>query len=181
MKKILRILTKAHFSKEESKLYSRTDGFMLYGRLGIAYLTTLELLYPNMKVRIRLIRAILNFYLMSKNADVSLRIVDCSLYTRRVKLNEDYHKKNWLNWHMLQLSITAWKHWQIHSGKHMEHRTYTSNSHRNDFNLCFTGFFAENPFCYQQFNVRDIRILGGEQPIVHHDTTENCRLYVTTI
>ena len=46
-------------------------------------------------------------------------------------------------------------------------------------NSAFTGTFAENPFWYQQFNLRDIRILRGGQPIEHHDTTDNCRLYVT--
>ena len=48
-------------------------------------------------------------------------------------------------------------------------------------NSSFTGSFAENPFWYQQFNLRDIRILRGGQPIVHHDTTDNCRLLVTTM
>ena len=48
-------------------------------------------------------------------------------------------------------------------------------------NSAFTGYFAENPFWYQQFILRDIRILRGGQPIVHHDTTDNCRLYVTTM
>ena len=50
-----------------------------------------------------------------------------------------------------------------------------------NLNSAFTGSFAENPFRYQQFNLRDIRILRGAQPIVHHDTTDNCRLYVTTM
>ena len=49
------------------KLYSTPDGFMLYGMLGIDFLTTSELLYPNMKVRIRLIRARSNFYMLSEN------------------------------------------------------------------------------------------------------------------
>ena len=48
------------------KVYSRPDGFMLYGKLGIDFLTTSELLYPNMKVRIRLIRARPNFYMISE-------------------------------------------------------------------------------------------------------------------
>ena len=48
-------------------------------------------------------------------------------------------------------------------------------------NSAFTGSFAENPLWYQQFNLKDIRILRGGQPIVHHDTTDNCRLYVTTM
>ena len=48
-------------------------------------------------------------------------------------------------------------------------------------NSAFTASFAENPFWYQQFDLRDIRILRGGQPIVHHDTTDNCRLCVTTM
>ena len=48
-------------------------------------------------------------------------------------------------------------------------------------NSAFNGSFAENPFWYQQFNLRDVRILRGRQPIVHHDTTDKCRLYVTTM
>ena len=75
------------------KLYSTPDGFMLYGKLGIEFLTTSELLYPNMKIRIRLFRARPNFYMISEKSNVSLGIVDCSLYTRRVMLKEDYHKK----------------------------------------------------------------------------------------
>ena len=48
-------------------------------------------------------------------------------------------------------------------------------------NSAFTGSFAENLFWYQQFNLRDIRMLRGGQSIVHQDTTDNCRLYVTTM
>ena len=65
----------------------------MYGKLGIDFLTTSELLYPNMKVRIRLIRARPIFYMISENPHVSLGIVDCSLYIRRIMLKEDYHKK----------------------------------------------------------------------------------------
>ena len=81
------------FFTRRMKLYSRPDGFMLYGKLGIDFLTTSELLYPNRKVRISLIRAPPNFYMISENTNVSLGIVVCSLYTRRVMLKEGYHKK----------------------------------------------------------------------------------------
>ena len=75
------------------KLLSRPDGFMLYGKLGIDFSSTSELLYPNMKIRLRLIRAKPNFYMISDNPNVSLGIVDCSFYTRRIALKDDYHKK----------------------------------------------------------------------------------------
>ena len=48
-------------------------------------------------------------------------------------------------------------------------------------NSAFTGSFTENPFWYQQFDVRQIRILRGGQPIVDFDSSDNCRLYVTTM
>ena len=75
------------------EMFSRPDGFMLYGKFGVNFLTTTGLLYPNMKARIRLIRARPNFYMISDNPNVSLRIVDCSLYNRRITLKDDYHKK----------------------------------------------------------------------------------------
>ena len=81
------------FFTRRMKLLSRLDGFMLYGKLGIDFFSTSELLYPNMKIRLRLIRARPNFYMISDNHNVSLGIVDCSLYTRRIALKDDYHKK----------------------------------------------------------------------------------------
>ena len=81
------------FFTRRMKLLSRPDGFMLYGKLGIDFFSTSELLYPNMKIRLRLIRARPNSNLISDNPNVSLGIVDCSLYTRRIALNDEYHKK----------------------------------------------------------------------------------------
>ena len=43
-------LVEGPFFTRRMKLYSRPDGFMLYGKLGIDFLTTSKLLYPNMKV-----------------------------------------------------------------------------------------------------------------------------------
>ena len=74
-------------------MLSRPDGFMLYVKLGVVFFSTSELLYPNMKVRLRLIRARPNFYMISDNPNVSLRIVDCSLYTRFIAPKDDYHKE----------------------------------------------------------------------------------------
>ena len=48
-------------------------------------------------------------------------------------------------------------------------------------NSAFTGSFTEIPFWYQQFNLRQIRILRGGQPNVGFDTADNCRLFETTI
>ena len=185
-------LVEGPFFTRRMKLYSRPDGFMLYGKLGIDFLTTSELLCPNMKVRIRIIRARPNFYMISENPNVSLGIVDCSLYTRRVMLKEDYHKKR-----MSQLAYGPVEY------NYMETlaKTFIIPARQNQFlqenifnnapirriaiamnsNSALTSSFAENLFWYQQFNLRDIRLLRGGQPIVHHDTKDNCRLYVTTM
>ena len=48
-------------------------------------------------------------------------------------------------------------------------------------NSAFTGSFTENPFWYQQFDLRQIRVLRGRQLIVDFDTADNCRLNVTTM
>ena len=63
------------------KLYSRPDGFMSYGKLGIDFFTTSELLYPNMNVKIRLIRARPTFYTIGENLNLAwvLRTVLCTL------------------------------------------------------------------------------------------------------
>ena len=47
-------------------------------------------------------------------------------------------------------------------------------------NSAFTGSFTENPFWYQQFFLRQVRILRGGQPISDFDSADNC-LYVTTM
>ena len=92
------------------KMLSRPDGFMLYGKLGVDFFSTSEFLYPNMKNRLRLIRARLNFYMISDNPNVSRRIVDCSLYTRRIALKIDHHLNEWTRLLRLPWSLTFWKH-----------------------------------------------------------------------
>ena len=48
-------------------------------------------------------------------------------------------------------------------------------------NSAFIGSYAENPFWYQQFDLRQIRILRGGQSMVDFDAADNCCLYVTTM
>ena len=81
------------FFTRRMKMLSRPDGFMLYGKLGVDSFSTSELLCPNKKTRLRIFRARPNFDMSSDNPNVSLGFVDCSLYTRRIALKHDYHKK----------------------------------------------------------------------------------------
>ena len=48
-------------------------------------------------------------------------------------------------------------------------------------NSAFTGLHTERPLCYQQFHVRQFRILKGCQPFVDFVAVDNCCLYVTTM
>ena len=97
------------FFTRRMKLLSRPDGFMLYGKLGIDFFSTSELLYPNMKIGLRLIRTRPNFYMISDNPNVSLGIVDCSLYTRRIALKDDFHKKKM---DMLAYAPVEYNYWE---------------------------------------------------------------------
>ena len=60
-------LVEGPFFTRRMKLYSRLYGFMLYGKLGIDFPTTSELLYPKMKLRNRLTRTRPNFHMISKS------------------------------------------------------------------------------------------------------------------
>ena len=145
---------------------------MLYGKLGIDFFSTCELLYPNMKIRLRLIRARPIFYMISDNPNVSLGTVDCSLYTRRIALKDDYHKK--------KMDMLAYAPVEDNYLETLA-KTFLIPARQNQFiqenifnnapihqvaiamntNSAFTGSFTENPFWYQQFDLRQIGILRG--------------------
>ena len=164
------------FFTRRMKLLSRPDGF-LYGKLGIDFFSFSELLYPNMKTRLRLIRARPNFYMISDNPIISLGIVDRSLYTRRIALKDDCHKKRM---DMLAYAPVEYNYLETLA------KTFIIPARKNQFiqenifnnapirrvaiamntNCAFTGSFTENPFWCQQFDLRQIRILRGGQPIV---------------
>ena len=144
------------FFTRRMKLLNSHDGFMLYGKLGIDFFSTSELLYQNMKIRLRLIRARPNFYMISDNPNVSLGIVDCSLYTRRIALKDDYHKKR-----MDMLAYSPVQHNYLETLA----KTFIIPARQNQFiqgnifsnapirrvaiamntNSAFTGSFTQNP------------------------------------
>ena len=180
------------FFTRRMKMLSCPDGFMLYGKLGVDFFSTSELLYPNMKIRLRLISARPNFYMISDNPIVSLGIVDCSLYTRRIALKDDYHKKRM---DMLPYTPVQFNYLETLA------KTFIIPARQNQFiqenifnkapvrqiaiamntNSAFTGSYTENPFWYQQLELRQIKRHRGGQAIVDFDAADNCHLYVTTM
>ena len=182
------------FFTRRKKMLSRPDGFMLYGKLGVDFFSTSELLYANMKIRLRLIRARPNFYMISDNPNVSLGIVDCSLYTRRIAPKDVYHKKRMdmlaytpVEFNYLEIGNSCKDFYHscqtkpVHSRKHFQQCSSSSDCYCNDYKLCIHWSHTENPFCFEQFELRQIRILRGGQPIVDFDAADNFRLCFTTM
>ena len=189
---IMEVLLSEPFFTRRMKMLSRPDGFLLYGKLGVNFFSTSELLYPNMKIRLRLIRARPNFYMISDNPNVSLGIVACSPYTRRIALKDDYHKKRM---DMLAYTPVEFNYLETLA------KTFTIPARQNQFiqenifnnapvrriaiamntNTAFTGSYTENPFGYQQFELRQIRILRGGQPNVDFDSADDSHLCVNTM
>ena len=159
-------------------MLSRPDGFMLYGKLGVDFFPTSELLYPYMKIRLRLIRARRKFYMNSDNSNGSLEIVDCSLHTRRIALKDDYHKKrvdvfaytpvefNYLETLAKTFIIPARQN-QLTQENIFNNAPVRRIAIAMNTDSAFTGSYTENPFWYQQFELRQIRILRR---------SANCRL-----
>ena len=142
-----------------------------------------------MKIRLRLIRARPNFYMISDNPNVNLEI-DCSLYTRRIAFKDNYHNK--------RMDMFAYTPVEFNYMETLA-KTFIIPARRNQFiqenilknapdrriaiamniNFAFNGSYTQNLFRYQQFELRQIRILRGRQRIVDFDAADNCRLYVT--
>ena len=173
-------------------MLSRPGGFMLYGKLGVDFFSTFELLNPSMKIRLQLIKARPIFHMVSDNPNVILGIVDCSLHTRRIALKDDYHKKRM---DMLAHTPVEFKYLETlakifiipaRQNQFLQENFFNNAPFRRiaiamNINSAFTGSYTKNPLWYQQFDLRQIRLLRGGQPIVDFDAADNCRLYVTTM
>ena len=124
--------------------------------------------------------------------NVSLKFVDCSLFSRRTLVAEHSH-------HYLQRNLER----ELAHYNYMEiiARTFIIPSCQNQFiqenvfnnarnrkiavamntNSAVAGSFHENPFNYQQFHLRELRIIRQGRAIISLDTTSHCRPYVTTM
>ena len=123
-----------------------------------------------MKLRLRLLRVIQNFNVISDNPNVSFGIVDCSPYTCPIALKDEHHRTR-----MTMLAYTPV------GNNYLETRAKTSitPATQNQFmqenllnivvarliaismntNSAFNRQETENPFCYQKIDLRQIRIL----------------------
>ena len=175
------------FFKRRMKLLSRPDDFMLYGKLGIYFLSTSHLLYPKMEFGWRLNRVRPHFYMISDNPNVDLGTVDCSLRTGRIALKDDYHQKRM---HMLAYTPMEYNYFATLAKTFIIPARQKQFIYGNNFNKAavrwiaiamntnpaITGSFTNYPFGYQQLDLRLIRTLRGSQPIIDFVAPDKCRL-----
>ena len=177
---------------KDKKMLSRPVGFILYGKLGVDFFSTSELVHPITNVRLRLIKPRPKFFMISDNPNVSLGIVDCSLYVRRIPLKEDYHTKRM---EIFVLTLVGFVYMKTLA------KTFIIPAKQNQFfeedifndapfrriaiamnkNVAVRGSYADNPFWYQHFDLRQIRIIRGSQPIIDFKAAGKCRLQVTSM
>ena len=145
-----------------------------------------------MKIRLPLIRTRPSFYMISDNTNVNHENVGCSLYTRRLSLKDDYHMKimdklafipvevNCLETVAKTFIITARQN-QFIQGNIFDNAPVRRNFIARNTNSAFTGSYSESSLWYQQFDLRQTKILRVRQPIVNFDAADKCRLYVTRL
>ena len=127
----------------------------------------------------------------SSYVNVSLKIVDCSLFTRRILVAEPNNQ--YMQWN-LEREPAHYNYMETIA------RTFIIPSRQNQFlqenvfnnapirriavamntNSAVAESFHENPFNYQHFHLRELRIIWGGRATVSLDTTSPCQPYVTT-
>ena len=151
-------------------MLSGPDGFILFGKHGVDFFSTSELLYPNKKIRFRRIRARPIFYIFSDNPDISIGIFDYSFYTRRNTLEDDDHKKRK---DMLAIAIVKFIFLETPATTSIFLARQNQFIHKNNVNnaparrivipmntnSAIIGLYIENPIWYEQPNLRRIRRL----------------------
>ena len=121
-----------------------------------------------------------------------LELLIVKLHTRCIALKDDYHKK--------RMDLIAYTPVEIICLESLP-KTSIIPARQNQFiqenifnnapvcridiamntNSALTGSYTENPFWYQQFDLRQFIILRAGQPNVDFDVADNCRLYVLTM
>ena len=130
--------------------------------------------------------------MISDNPNVSLGIADCTLYNRRVALKDDFQKKRVgmiahtsLEFKYLETLVKIFiiparqnRFIQVYNLKKAPGHQIAVAAKTNS---AFTGSYIKNPFLYQQFDLRQNRILRGGQPIVVFEAADKGCFYVTKL
>ena len=140
------------FFTKRMKLLSRPDGFMLYGKLGFDFFSISELLYPNMKIRLRIIRARpLTWLAATPTSVLELWIAHFTLVVLLLRMS--ITKREWTCSLMLLLNTIIRRLWQrhssylpdIHSRKHFQQYPHSVDCFCNEHKLYLYWFFYWKP------------------------------------
>ena len=129
------------------RMHSTPDGFFLCGKVGVHFFSISELRYQNMKIRLRLIRARPNYYMISDKSNVGLGFVDCSLYTHPTALEDAFRKKQMdklaythVEYNCLEVPAKMFiipdRQNQFFSRKHFKVCSSSSNYRWNEYKIC---------------------------------------------
>ena len=130
--------------------------------------------------------------MIGDNFNVSLEIVDYSIYIRRIALKHNYHEMrvdifvytpvhfNCLE-SLANIFVTPARKDQFVQEVIFKNALVHRISNAIFKNSAFTGSYTEDPLWYKQIDCRQIRLIRGDQAIVDFDASENCLLYVTTM
>ena len=129
--------------------------------------------------------------MISDNPNVSLGIVDCSLYTRHFAFKEDYHKKRI---DMLTYGPVEYNYLETLVRRHSSYLRDKANSFKKTFSTMLP--FVESRWQWTQILPSLVVLLKAHsginncisgklkysegQPIVDFDTADNCHLRVPT-
>ena len=189
---ILEALLPERFFTKKMKMFSRPDGFLFFGKLGFDFFSTSEWLYPNLKIRLRLIGARPISYMTSDNSNVRPGIDDCSLYTHRIAPRDGNHMEKNDRFACAPVEFNCRETLVKTFIDHTEEFQFIQEIFSNNAPVCrfafamntnsaFNGSYPENPFWFQQFDFRQIGSFRGGQPGVRFDCAFKCSLYITTM
>ena len=176
-----------------SRKAKKNEEICFYGKLAIDVFTCDKFLLPNVKIRLRLVRSRPNFYIITnQNKNFSCSILQASLFTRQVVIEDrifkDLHSSLQLRPARYNFSEVLAKTFVIPNGQNQYiHENIFNNAPIRrlaiamNTNTAFTGSLKTNPFHYQKFNLRSIRIVRGSHVVVDMDTTDNVQSYITTM
>ena len=114
--------------------------------------------------------------MISDSPNVSLEFVDCSLYTRRIALKDDYHKKRKdmlafapVEYNYLETSAKAFimpaRHNQFIQENIFNNAPIRGVATAMNTNSALNGSFIENPFWFEQFDLRQNRLARGDNQL----------------
>jgi hypothetical protein len=186
-------ITKAVFENRK-EITKKSAIIHLYGKLAVDICSCEKLLLPNIEVRIVLFRSQPNFCLIGDDATKGYRVKinTASLLVRKMSVASSIynslkraHEKNPARY---VYSESRGKTFIIPGGQNLFIRENIFNNEpirrlviAMNTNADFTGALTTNPFHYQKFGLREVKIIRNGIPLVSLNTQNDVYAYRTTL